>query len=303
MDPKQFLEEVFRLVIYSIYPLFVLYSNFVFLGLFVLSKNVFPHSAVLIFFVIIKILLTFSILYFVLLSNTDSKSTQDIFPLASEFKTNRNFKNINPFIADTLLEKSIEKTHICSTCQTYKPPRCHHCSRCNRCYLKYDHHCLFLDACIGFHNYKFFLQFLISNFLYVVFYTIVILLEFGMEKQHTTSITVNVIIFTVVAVGIIFVTFQTILVQFKTLPNNETFIEFLVINEYLKGDHSHINVFQEGPITEFSDSKDRKVLNPYNLGLRQNLKAVFGSSVLEWISPSFTSIGDGISFVKNTDSE
>lgn len=45
---------------------------------------------------------------------------------------------------------------MCGLCNAPKPPRTHHCSTCQRCFLKMDHHCVWLDNCVGFGNYKFF---------------------------------------------------------------------------------------------------------------------------------------------------
>ena len=50
---------------------------------------------------------------------------------------------------------------LCKKCGTVKPPRCHHCSICNRCVLGMDHHCPWMNSCIGRKNYKYFLRFLI----------------------------------------------------------------------------------------------------------------------------------------------
>lgn len=40
----------------------------------------------------------------------------------------------------------------CDDCQGFKPPRAHHCRTCNRCVLKMDHHCVWINACVGNEN-------------------------------------------------------------------------------------------------------------------------------------------------------
>ena len=46
---------------------------------------------------------------------------------------------------------------FCKKCAAYKPPRAHHCRRCGCCVLRMDHHCAWVDSCIGHGNYRAFL--------------------------------------------------------------------------------------------------------------------------------------------------
>ncbi|KAI9286159.1 DHHC palmitoyltransferase-domain-containing protein [Umbelopsis sp. AD052] len=57
-------------------------------------------------------------------------------------------------------ESILPQTKWCKTCQCWKPDRTHHCSICDECVLKMDHHCPWVNGCVGYNNYKFFLQFL-----------------------------------------------------------------------------------------------------------------------------------------------
>ena len=57
--------------------------------------------------------------------------------------------------------KSTGHPRFCKKCSHAKPDRAHHCSSCGRCVLKMDHHCPWLATCVGLHNYKPFLLFLI----------------------------------------------------------------------------------------------------------------------------------------------
>eukprot|EP01128_Nolandella_sp_AFSM9_P007626 TRINITY_DN422_c4_g1_i1.p1 TRINITY_DN422_c4_g1~~TRINITY_DN422_c4_g1_i1.p1 ORF type:complete len:306 (-),score=35.19 TRINITY_DN422_c4_g1_i1:128-961(-) len=46
---------------------------------------------------------------------------------------------------------------LCSRCKLTTPARAFHCYQIEKCILRYDHHCPYADAPIGFFNYKYYL--------------------------------------------------------------------------------------------------------------------------------------------------
>uniref|UniRef100_H2YDE7 Palmitoyltransferase n=1 Tax=Ciona savignyi TaxID=51511 RepID=H2YDE7_CIOSA len=58
---------------------------------------------------------------------------------------------------------------VCQRCETYRPPRAHHCKICRRCVRRMDHHCPWVNNCIGELNQKYFIQFLFYTALLCIY--------------------------------------------------------------------------------------------------------------------------------------
>lgn len=64
-----------------------------------------------------------------------------------------------PYYSDKFTGVNIK---YCATCHIWRIPRMSHCSICNVCVESHDHHCVYLNNCVGRGNYRYFLWFLLS---------------------------------------------------------------------------------------------------------------------------------------------
>lgn len=97
-------------------------------------------------------------------------------------------------------------SRLCHTCKAIKPYRASHCRACNRCVLSYDHHCPYIQNCVGYKNRPQFFFFVLStttlqllsiNFIYILF-------SKSMDKYIYYPGAVLIILFAIMAIILLF---------------------------------------------------------------------------------------------------
>ena len=71
--------------------------------------------------------------------------------------------------------KIFDPVLLCADCEVVRTDRSRHCSICNRCVERFDHHCPWVNNCVGLGNHGVFMCFLVSmlTLLVVTFISIV----------------------------------------------------------------------------------------------------------------------------------
>ena len=88
------------------------------------------------------------------------------------------------YLVDTLLEKGLHLDIVCVYDEILKSETSFHCQICNRCVELFDHHCPFINNCLGSNNHKYFLIFLASYVCFLLVLTIEV-------TRHMTDVLLN----------------------------------------------------------------------------------------------------------------
>ncbi|CAN3374003.1 hypothetical protein DIURU_001383 [Diutina rugosa] len=142
----------------------------------------------------------------------------------------------------------------CPTCKIWRPPRVSHCASCDICVINHDHHCVFLNNCVGKRNYRYFLWFLLSAVVTTLFMAIMSFVHIfwyliSDNDTHTIksfggSLSKYPVSFLLVIYGILASGYPLLLLVFHLFltAQNLTTREYL---NYVRGDHDpdFINVY------------------------------------------------------------
>ncbi|KAG2464880.1 ZDHC3 Palmitoyltransferase, partial [Polypterus senegalus] len=137
---------------------------------------------------------------------------------------------------ESLQLKPGQVVYKCPKCCSIKPDRAHHCSVCKRCIRKMDHHCPWVNNCVGENNQKYFVLFtmyiaLISlHALVMVAFHFLYCFEEDWTKCSTFTPPVTVILLILLCFeGLLFLIFTAVMfgTQIHSICTDETGIERL----------------------------------------------------------------------------
>ncbi|ERF68683.1 hypothetical protein EPUS_05744 [Endocarpon pusillum Z07020] len=148
-------------------------------------------------------------------------------------------------LAQPITVSSTGAPRYCKKCTHPKPDRTHHCSTCHRCVLKMDHHCPWLATCVGLHNYKPFVLFLVytSLFCWVCFGSTAYWVWtelLNAERYQENLMPINVVLLAVISgiIGLVLTGFTAW--HLYLCVRGMTTIECLEKTRYLRGVRSRI---------------------------------------------------------------
>lgn len=85
----------------------------------------------------------------------------------------------------------------CRTCHLEKPARSKHCGICQECILVADHHCIWVNNCIGKGNYQYFYAFLVANVSSLLYGFLRVLYISLTRKPSSAAYSRNIMVFTI----------------------------------------------------------------------------------------------------------
>lgn len=180
--------------------------------------------------------------------------------------------------------KNDSQYRYCPKCLVWKPDRCHHCSTCNQCILRMDHHCPWFACCIGFHNQKFFIQFLSYVTIYSLFAGFVSFLLlykfFAYEEYENDYLSLQLIFLFILGV-----TF------FLSVGCFGGFLAYLVLKntttiEFQENRWNYRNKNGGSFRYEFDNQGKKKELgNIFDLGTKRNMESIMGTTWASWLLP------------------
>lgn len=175
------------------------------------------------------------------------------------------------------------QSRYCDKCCTYKPPRTHHCRVCKRCVLKMDHHCVWINNCVGYWNYKPFIIFVLHATVGSI-YALVIFMSCTILKDHDFSSLSHKVFYVLCGTIIVALSLST-----STLLGWHIYL--------LTHNMSTIEYREAVRAMWLARKSGQKYRHPYDLGAYNNLIVILGPNILKWLCPlAVGHLNDGTQF-------
>jgi len=172
-------------------------------------------------------------------------------------------------------------------CNLFKPDRCHHCSACEKCILNMDHHCPWVNNCIGFNNRKYFTLLLTYTFMLTYYYWISTSIK---EYENVMWLIDNFVdYFSNGQFGDSF----SILGAIGRVLSFILFVAIVVLSVLITMfSKFHFRILFENKTTiENLEKKKRPYQSQWDLGKSRNFYQVFGTNCLFWPFPMMLKSG------------
>jgi palmitoyltransferase len=192
-------------------------------------------------------------------------------------------------------DMNVGEVQVCHKCSSrkrtqFRPLRAHHCKVCNKCILRMDHHCYWVNNCVGFRNYKYF--FLLMQYAqYTAAFVLLMMIPtlYNVYVGDTSDINMTVIDFKekifmwlslVPTVGSFFIAVNLLRLHNDLIQKNMTTIEWMS-NSFRWAQANHLGF------------KSFKQTHEYDHGAKQNVKTILGPSWYHIIFPIAAPFNNG----------
>lgn len=267
------------------------YYAFVVVVCFITVENLAEKIFYLIFYHIILVIFVWSYFMTIFAPRCEAPSNWKLTPAMAErlnkAASEEEWKNLlELFVVEmeiSVMQRSVQGAiRYCDKCEAVKPDRSHHCSVCGMCVLKMDHHCPWVNNCVAFNNYKFFLLFLGYALIYCIYLAACVFRYFvlfwtdGLKNTGASEGSGKFHILFLFFVSVMFCISVSSLFWYHV---------YLVLRNRSTLEQFRAPYFAGGPDE-----------GGWSLGKRNNFQEVFGDRKLFWFLPLPTMIGDGLTY-------